>query len=312
MDMDDIMSINDQKPKLRSNFFYQGSVKQKKLTLEDKLKKKTNNNNNFFYKTKNNAEEIKKRKRRQIQSGININNDNRQGVYEKEDEVRHQELEEFASIDLFFSEFLLTNIFSRSILVNSYVIVSIFSPRWKKQSLLLTEMCAMIILISVFLTNDETIRTGNEIIQIVIVSVICMICVDFFMYIFAFFFFSFPLKSHRKLFNLVIHDHQLEILKEWDKIERRMQKFEIIGMILSAAIWIFAFYISFGFTVVWSYQREAFLISFAFTFLFNFVIGELLMEIFIAFLYLGREHSSFFRFCAEGLNRLRNIRCLSP
>ena len=47
--------INDQKPKVRSNFFHQGSVKQKKLTLEDKLKRKTNNNNNFFYKTKNNV-----------------------------------------------------------------------------------------------------------------------------------------------------------------------------------------------------------------------------------------------------------------
>ena len=263
IDMEDIMNINDQKPKVRSNFFHQGSVKQKKLTLEDKLKRKTNNNNNFFYKTKNNVEEMKKRKRRQIQSGINVNNDRQQREFENEDEVRHQELEEFANIDLFFSEFLSTNIFSRSILINSYLIVSIFSPRWKKQSLLLTEMCAMIILISVFLTNDETIRTGAQLSQIIILSIICMICVDFFMYIFAFFFFSFPSKAHRKLFNLVIHDHQLKILKEWDKIEKRMKKFEIFGMIFSVAIWIFAFYISFGFTVVWTYQREAFLICFA-------------------------------------------------
>ena len=312
IDMEDIMNINDQKPKLRSNFFHQGSVKQKKLTLEDKLKRKTNNNNNFFYKTKNNVEEMKKRKRRQMQSGINVNNDKQQREFENEDEVRHQELEEFASIDLFFCEFLSTNIFSRSILINSYLIVSIFSPRWKKQSLLLTEMCAMIILISVFLTNDETIRTKHELNQILILSIICMICVDFFMYIFSFFFFSFPSKAHRKLFNLVIHDHQLEILKEWDKTEKRMQKFEIFGMIFSVAIWIFAFYISFGFTVVWIYQRNAFLLCFLFTFLFNFIGGELLMEFLIALLYLGREHSSFFRFCAEGLNRIRNIRCLSP
>ena len=312
VDMEDIMNINDQKPKIRSNFFYQGSVKQKKYTLEDKLKRKTNNNNNFFYKKKDNVEEIRKRKRRQIQSGINVNNDKNQREFENEDEVRHQQLEEFASIDLTFFEFLLINIISRSILINSYAVVSIFSPRWKKQSILLTEMCVMIILISVFLTNDETIRTKNELSQILVLSVICMVITDFFMYIFNFFFFSFPSKSHRKLYNLVIHDHQLEIIKEWDNIEKRMQKFEIIGMILSVAIWIFAFYISFGFTVVWIYQRKAFLLSFAFSFLFNFIGAELLIEILIAFLYLGREHSSFFRFLAEGLNRIRNIRCLSP
>ena len=257
-------------------------------------------------------EEIRKRKRRQIQSGINVNNDKNQREFENEDEVRHQQLEEFASIDLTFFEFLLINIISRSILINSYAVVSVFSPRWKKQSILLTELCVMIILISVFLTNDETIRTKSELSQILVLSVICMVITDFFMYIFNFFFFSFPSKSHRKLYNLVIHDHQLEIIKEWDNTEKRMQKFEIIGMILSVAIWIFAFYISFGFTVVWIYQRKAFLLSFAFSFLFNFIGAELLIEILIAFLYLGREHSSFFRFLAEGLNRIRNIRCLSP
>ena len=72
--------------------------------------------------------------------------------YEDADEVRQQQLDEFAHIDLTFSEFLLINIISRSILINSYVIVSIFSPRWKKQSLLLTEHCIMIILGSLFLT----------------------------------------------------------------------------------------------------------------------------------------------------------------
>ena len=139
-----------------------------------------------------------------------------------------------------------------------------------------------------------------------------MICTDFFMYIFSFFFFSFPNKSQRKLYNLVVNNHQLEIIKEWEKTEQRMQKFEIIGMVISVIIWLFAFYISFGFTIVWKYQRKAFLISFAVCCVVNYVVGEFLIEFLIAILYLDRKHNYFLRCCAEGLNNLRNIRCLSP
>ena len=139
-----------------------------------------------------------------------------------------------------------------------------------------------------------------------------MIIIDFFMYIFTFIFFSFPNKSQRKLHNLVINNFQLDIIKEWDKTESRMRVFEIIGMILSALIWIFAFYISFGFTLVWTIQRQAFLINFAMCFVFDFIGGEILIELLIAVLYLDRKHNSFFRYIADRLNRLRNIRCLSP
>jgi predicted PurR-regulated permease PerM len=170
----------------------------------------------------------------------------------------------------------------------------------------------MIILASLFLTNDETIQGGSQSIKIFIISIVIIILTDLFMYIYSFFFFSFPTKSQRKLFNLVSNNHQLKIIKEWDKIENRMQKFEIIGMILSALIWIFCFYVSFGFTIVWKNQNNAFLITFAMCFGLNYIVGEFLIEFFIALLYLDRKHNSFFRWCAERLNNLRNIRCLSP
>ena len=307
--MDDI--DNKDKPVVNNNFFYQGNVRQKKLTIEQKLRQK-NINNTFVYNRKNKLRDIKNNKRNRINNDRNANDIKLQAEFEEADEIKRQQLEEFASIDLNFIEFLQTNIINRSILINSYVIVSIFSPRWKKQSLLLTEHCVMIIVSSLFLTNDETIRTIYDIKKILIISTICMICTDFFMYLFSFFFFSFPIKSQRKIFDLVINNHQLEILKEWDKTEKRMEKFEIIGMLLSVIIWIFAFYVSFGFTVVWQYQREVFLYTFFISFGFNYLVGELLIEIFIAILYLDRKQNSFLRYCAEGLNNLRNIRCLSP
>ena len=306
-DLDDVNGNN--KPEVKNNFFYQGNVRQKKLTIEQKLRQK--NKNTFVYSRKQNVEEINKRKRRSLNNGNN-GNYNREAEFEDEEEIKHQKLAEFASIDLTFFEFLLRNIISRSILINSYIIVSIFSPRWKKQSLLLTEHCIMMILISLFLTSDESITSGSDFVKILINSIIIMICTDFFMYIFSFFFFSFPNKSQRKLYNLVINNHQLEIIKEWEKTERRMQKFEIIGMVISVIIWLFAFYISFGFTIVWKYQRKAFLISFAVCCAVNYVVGELLIEFLIAILYLDRKHNYFLRCCAEGLNNLRNIRCLSP
>ena len=306
-DLDDINANN--KPVVKNNFFHQGNVKLKKLTIEQKLRQK--NKNTFVYSRKNNLEEINKRKRRSLNNN-NKENYNPEAEFENEEEIRHQKLEEFASIDLTFFEFLLRNIISRTILINSYIIVSIFSPRWKKQSLLLTEHCIMMILISLLLTNDETIDSGSDIVKIIVHAIIIMLCTDFFMYLFSFFFFSFPNKSQRKLYNLVVNNHQLQIIKEWEKTEKRMQKFEIIGMVICVIIWIFAFYISFGFTLVWRYQRKAFLISFAVCFAFNYVVAEFLVEFVIALLYLDRKHNSFLRYCAEFLNNLRNIRCLSP
>ena len=64
-------------------------------------------------------------------------------------------------------------------------------------------------------------------------------------------------KPKRTLFKLVTGNKQLDIKKAWDENEKRMKKFEIIGMVLSILIWIFCFYISFGFTVVWRYQNLA-------------------------------------------------------
>ena len=91
-----------------------------------------------------------------------------------------------------------------------------------------------------------------------------------------------------------------------------MIKKAIIGMIINSVIWIYTFYSSFGFTLVWKYQRIAFFESFAFCFLFNYVICEFLIELFIAILYIPRKQNFFFRAIGEGLNNIRNYRCLSP
>ena len=83
-------------------------------------------------------------------------------------------------------------------------------------------------------------------------------------------------------------------------------------MIIYVGIWIYSLYSSFGFTLVWKFQRMAFIECFGITLVFNFIIGEILIELFIALLFLKRKNNFFLRAIAKGLNDLRNFRCLSP
>ena len=102
------------------------------------------------------------------------------------------------------------------------------------------------------------------------------------------------------------------MIKEWEKIDRKLKKLAIIGMIICVLIWLFSFYASFGFTIVWKYQNFGFFECFGLCLIFNFVICEFLIELLIAILFTQRKHNFFLRAIAEGLNKLRNYRCLSP
>jgi hypothetical protein len=230
--------------------------------------------------------------------------------FENEEEAGKQQIQKFADIGLTFWEFLSLNIKSRSMLINSFCIVSIFNPRWKKLSLLMTEMSVLIIFVSVFLTSDEN-AVHKSLVKMIQYSVYAMLATDGTIYLAAFFF-KFPIKKQRRLFELVTSGGQIVMLKEWGIVEKKLKKLAIIGMIIFGIIWLFSYYISFGFTIVWKFQRWAFVECLAFSFIFNFIICEFLIEFFIAILYLQRKQNCFCRGIAEGLNKLRNYRCLSP
>ena len=202
------------------------------------------------------------------------------------------------------------NVTSRSILINTFCIVSIFNPRWKKLSFLMTEFSLMIIFVSIFLTSDENVDLSAQGL-IMEYSILSMIATDFTMYLIAFFF-KFPYKDQKRLFTLLTQGGQLKILQEWEIFQRKLRKRAILGMIIYVGIWIYSLYSSFGFTLVWKFQRMAFIECFGITLVFNFIIGEILIELFIALLFLKRKNNFFLRAIAKGLNDLRNFRCLSP
>ena len=299
LDEDDDIYNNKEKP-VKKNFF-SGDVKFKRKTAEEELKRKKNSS--FLRNRKDNGQD----------------NTNRQSKYhhnylpeefENEEESNKEQIQSFADIKLSFCEFLTLNIKCRSILINSFCIVSVFNPRWKKLSLLMTEICVIIIFVSIFLTSDEN-AIHSSLGKMLVYSIYSMVATDCTIYLIAFFY-KFPNKGQRRLFVLVKTGGQLIMIKEWEKIDRKLKKLAIIGMIICVLIWLFSFYASFGFTIVWKYQNFGFFECFGLCLIFNFVICEFLIELLIAILFTQRKHNFFLRAIAEGLNKLRNYRCLSP
>ena len=301
LDDDDVFNMNFKKGKaINNNFFYGGDVKSRKKNAEEELKRKKIPN--FFYGNRNDKKDNINRGR--------YHHNALPEEFENADEARSQQIEQFAGIGLTFCEFLILNIKSRSILINSFCVVSVFNPRWKKLSLLMTEFCVILIFVSVFLTSDEN-AVHTSPVKMVIYSIYSMLAADGVMYLVAIFF-KFPNKKERRLFTLVTTGGQLSVLREWEIIEKRQKIFGTIGMCLCGIIWLYCFYSIFGFTVVWKYQNKGFIECFAFAFIFNFIACEFLIELLIAICYTARKHNCFLRGISEGLNRLRNYRCLSP
>ena len=303
MDDQNVLDVNKEKVVKKS--FFRDDIRFKKKTVEEQLKKNKSKRSTFFYNGNDNRPDNSENKR-----NFRYHHNYLPEEYEEEDEAREQQIQNFADIKLSFSEFLLLNIKCRTVLFNSFCIVSIFSPRWKKLSLLMTEFCLMMIYVSIFLTADEN-AVETAIVKMVEYAILSMLTTDFTMYLVAFFF-KFSIEDQKRLLTLVISGGQLVLDKQWKIYSKKLKKRAIIGMIICGIIWLYSFYSSFGFTVVWKFQNMGYIVCFVLCFVFNFVICEFLIEFFLTVLYTQRKHNFFLRWIAEGLNKLRNYRCLSP
>jgi len=233
--------------------------------------------------------------------------------FEKSNEEKERRIENYANLKLKGGQYFSANYKLRSILNNSICNVSLFHPRWKKLTMLVTEIGLMELVISILLTADENARLSN-LITIgylfgygLAASTFSNLC----MYFIALFF-QFPQNLSRRLYKLVLFNGQLIVLKEWEEMVHSQGLRAIPGVIFCVIFWIISLYVSLGFTAVWHDQKFEFLICFGFAFILNFFIMEIIVEGIIAIFYLGRrKYNCIKRFGAE-LNRLRNFRCLSP
>ena len=225
-------------------------------------------------------------------------------------EQKAQEMQDYVDLNLTMAEFFNINFCSRNIVVNALFNISIFHPRWKKLTLLFTEITLISLFISIFLTAYEKV-TISKVGLILVFSLISSFATDITLYLLAYFFYFPPVKL-RRLLHLVKENGNLIILKEWNEMSYAQGYKAFFGYIICIIIWGITYYVTFGFTVVWKYQNSAFYLCLILCFAFEFLIFELITELINAFCFEKRRNHNCLRIFGEFLNRMRNYRCMSP
>ena len=230
-------------------------------------------------------------------------------IFEDPNVEYNRRLYGYANLNLDFFQYLLKNILARNILINPFVNINMFCPRWKKLIFFTTNVLSELLLLSVFLTDDEKALISNKKL-LVKYSIFTVLITDTFMHFMAIFF-QFSGRQKRRLLRLVLHKGQLIVMKEYEDMLCVNAIFTVFGALICYGIWVFTFYMSFAFYSVWKVQRKAYIFSFFVTVGIDFVGLDLFYELFLAVIYMMRKSFACFRVLGEFLNRLRNYRCLA-
>ena len=230
-------------------------------------------------------------------------------VFENREIEYKRRLNGYANLSLTFCQFFGKNFLQRNLLINPFINISMFAPRWKKLIAFTTEIAIEMLLLAVFLTNDET-ALDSDIVSLLKYSLFTALITDTFMHFFTIFF-QVSNRQKRRLLKLVLMKGQLIVLKEYEDMQCVNTFITFIGLLISMAIWAFSFYMSFTFYSVWKVQNKAFIYSFIFTIVIDFFVLEFIYELFLALIYMKRKSSGLFRRIGEFLDRIRNHRCMA-
>ena len=156
----------------------------------------------------------------------------------EDSEVEYQRrIYAYANLNLTFAEYFLKNVLMRNILINPFLNINMFCPRWKKMILFTTNVLSELLMLAVFLTADEKALHTDKI-SLLKYSIITILIVDTFMHFMAIFF-QFSLRQKRKLLKLVLGRGQLIVLKEYEDMLCVNLIITVFGAIICYAIWIF-------------------------------------------------------------------------
>ena len=219
-------------------------------------------------------------------------------------------LEEYTNLDVSAYQFFKYNLRTRHILVAPFLNLSLFNNRWKKLIVLLTHFYIQQLIISVFLTANESIILSN-ILGMILTSVIAANASNIIIYCFAFLF-GVDSYDRMKLYRLVMTGHDLYIFKVWSDLQKIMKIKIIFGIIIISLFWLSNFYISLIFTAVWKAQRYPWIICFIISLFIDLVIGEIYTEVIYAILFIYRKKFNLIRNIGNKLNNLRRYRTLLP
>jgi len=239
----------------------------------------------------------------------NVNVNRLPDAFEDGDIEYSRSLYAYANLNLTFLEFLGKNILSRNILINPFLNINMFCPRWKKLIAFTTNILSELLILCVFLTNDEKALDSDKVILLKY-SIFTVLIVDAFMH-FMTIFFQFSGTQERRLLRLVLLEGQLIVMKEYEDMQCANTIITVFGALICYGIWIFTFYMSFAFYAVWKVQNKALIYSFFMTIGIDIVILDCFYELVLAIIYMQRKSSAFFRVIGEFLNRVRNHRCMA-
>ena len=230
-------------------------------------------------------------------------------VFENKDIEYKRRLNGYANLSLSFCQFFYKNFLARNIFITPFFNISMFGPRWKKLIVFTTEIACEMLMLAVFLTNDEK-ATESNMTLLFEYSIFTVLITDTFMH-FMTIFFQVSNRQKRRLLKLVLMGGQLIVLKEYEDMQCVNAFISFIGMLICYTLWAFSFYMSFTFYSVWKVQNKAFIYSFIITVALDFLVLEFFYELFLAIIYMQRKSSSCMRKVGEFLNRVRNHRCMS-
>ena len=230
-------------------------------------------------------------------------------IFENKEVEYKRRLNGYANLGLSFCQYFSKNFMQRNIFLSPFFNISMFGPRWKKLIAFTTEIASELLMLAVFLTDDENALETN-IVLLLQYSLYTVLIVDTFMHFMAIFF-QVSNRQKRRLLKLVLMSGQLIVLKEYEDMQCVNTIITVIGMIICWAIWAFSFYMSFTFYSVWKVQNKAFIISFFITIALDFFVLEFIYELFLAIIYTQRKTSGLLRRVGELLNRIRNHRCMA-
>ena len=280
--------------------------KNKIFSLKEKMKLNNKKYNFFVNSDKTQPNYISLKRFHNLEN----DNENLPEDFTNEKQERFRALEAYTNLKYPTSEFIKWNIFSRHILMGPLLNRSLFNQRWKKLTVLITQIYVNMMLISVILTAKEKI-TGKTFGKCISLSIITCITSNLFSYVIIIFFIT-SAYQRKRLFHLVMKGGQLVILKAYEKLKSHNKCSNSIGFILCFIIWLICIYITFTFVAVWKVQKSAWIITFISSEILDLIFFEFGIEIFIGILYHFRTKNNSIRNFGEWLNRLRCYRTLYP
>ena len=225
-------------------------------------------------------------------------------------------LEEFHDYAVPFTNFLMTNIKNRYILITTFDKKSIIYERYQRAGNFAAQVSMFAFFMSIFFTADAeqvayTTGEKDQILSFVLYCFLSDVAACFVVHLPAYCFWIND-RKFRQLYTTIREDGGINVLKQTEDIINKGRLFwKILGIVIQVIYIIAGFYFSFGFCATYYYQRTTFILALICTLALDFFITEFAWEIFIALLFYFRDVGRIIVFFGTLFNKLRDIKHLS-